>query len=585
MFNRTFGLTLLVTTIAAMSVLLLLPKPSAIEFDLLIKNANVLIDGQLRANTDIAISNGKISAIAKDIRRPASNTLDASNKTVIPGLIDAHTHTYGQGLRQALRFGVSTQIDMFTAPELLSSIRRNPEEHHETDQADLFSSGMLATSANGHGTQFGIPVETLSQHTDIQQWIADRKAEGSDFIKLVYMPYNSMFASLDKETASQLIEHAQAADLKAVAHISSQRAAQDMLDANIDGLVHQFADSEVSNAFLAQATAQGIFMIPTLSVIGTADHQDFANTLSDNSMVNAHLDASQKQHLNQQFGTTKLPGFNYQVAARNTKRMFDAGIPILAGSDAPNPGTTFGASLHQEMQLLVAAGLSPTQALNAATLAPIEAFAIADRGAIKVGHLADLVVLNSSPISDISSTLDIYSIIKNGRLVDRTVNSKPTMAAASLANGSLSEFNSGLNNQHSMRWVATDDSVRQGQSKASIGLSDQTLKIKATVKEGFVFAWAGTGVFAQSTVDISDYTRLSFKVRGTPGQYSALAFSGEQSIAPASQAFDINETWSTIELDLHGFSGLNMTTTIGFAIVAGPTPGEFVYYLDDVKLH
>jgi len=89
-------------------------------------------------------------------------------------------------------------------------------------------------------------------------------------------------------------------------------------------------------------------------------------------------------------------------------------VPILAGTDAPVPGATYGASLHSELQLLVRAGLTPTQALIATTSAPAGAFGLSDRGRIAPGLRADLVLVEGDPTTDILHTRRIVTVWKRG---------------------------------------------------------------------------------------------------------------------------------------------------------------------------
>ncbi|MGB1278154.1 MAG: amidohydrolase family protein, partial [Nannocystaceae bacterium] len=92
---------------------------------------------------------------------------------------------------------------------------------------------------------------------------------------------------------------------------------------------------------------------------------------------------------------------------------------MLASTDAPNPGTLHGASLHAELAHLVAAGLTPTEALRAATAAPAEVFGLTDRGTIAEGQRADLVLVAGDPTVDIQATRHIVEVWKAGHRVDR----------------------------------------------------------------------------------------------------------------------------------------------------------------------
>jgi len=102
------------------------------------------------------------------------------------------------------------------------------------------------------------------------------------------------------------------------------------------------------------------------------------------------------------------------------KQLVAAHVPILTGTDAPVPGVTYGASEHEELQLLVAAGLTPIQALIAATSAPAAAFHLSDRGYIKPGFRADLVLVEGDPTVNITATQNIVEVWKQGVPVTRT---------------------------------------------------------------------------------------------------------------------------------------------------------------------
>jgi imidazolonepropionase-like amidohydrolase len=94
-------------------------------------------------------------------------------------------------------------------------------------------------------------------------------------------------------------------------------------------------------------------------------------------------------------------------------------VPVLAGTDAPAPGLTYGASLHRELEHLVNAGLTPTAALAAATSAIARAFRLSDRGRIRAGLRADLLLVDGDPSKDIRATRNIVAIWKQGVRVQR----------------------------------------------------------------------------------------------------------------------------------------------------------------------
>lgn len=110
------------------------------------------------------------------------------------------------------------------------------------------------------------------------------------------------------------------------------------------------------------------------------------------------------------------------AAYRRMVRVFaDHGVPILAGTDALSwPVLLPGSSLHQELQELVAAGLSPAEAIRAATLTPARYFGAADTmGTVAAGRVADLLLVRGDPLRDIRRTQDIAFVIRGGEVLDR----------------------------------------------------------------------------------------------------------------------------------------------------------------------
>ncbi len=108
-------------------------------------------------------------------------------------------------------------------------------------------------------------------------------------------------------------------------------------------------------------------------------------------------------------------------ARANTRRLCDAGVAIVVGSDAPGAGTTFGFTLHEELRNLVEVGMSPGEAIGAATIVAADYLGLADSlGSIEPGKWADIIGVAGDPLADISAVADIYLVIADGQLlVDR----------------------------------------------------------------------------------------------------------------------------------------------------------------------
>ena len=108
----------------------------------------------------------------------------------------------------------------------------------------------------------------------------------------------------------------------------------------------------------------------------------------------------------------------FPAELRLTGEMQRAGVQLLAGTDAP--GRTPGFSMHDELEVMVKAGLTPMEALQAATLNPAKFLGLLDSlGTVEKGKMADLVLLDANPLEDIRNTKRIQAVIVNGRLLDR----------------------------------------------------------------------------------------------------------------------------------------------------------------------
>jgi len=107
------------------------------------------------------------------------------------------------------------------------------------------------------------------------------------------------------------------------------------------------------------------------------------------------------------------------AAPQAIRQLVAAGVPLLAGTDAPAPGTTYGASLHKELEHLVDAGMTPVAALVAATSATAKAFRMTDRGRISPGARADLLLVEGDPSKQIRDTRNIVAVWKRGTRVQR----------------------------------------------------------------------------------------------------------------------------------------------------------------------
>ena len=254
-------------------------------------------------------------------------------------------------------------------------------------------------------------METLTGPEEAPAFVAARKEEGADWIKIVWedgSTFGADIPTLDRETIAAVIEAAHAEGMLAVIHVSTLEHGLAALEMGINGLVHVWGDdSEADAARFAEA---GVFVIPTLSVRVAA---------AGESMGPALLEATEPEYVSPMqsetlSGTFPRPVGTAEASVESVRRLHAAGVRILAGTDAPNPGTGFGISMHGELRLLERSGLSVAEALAAATANPADAFGIEDRGRLQRGRIADLLLVAGDLESDLSRSAAIAGVWKDG---------------------------------------------------------------------------------------------------------------------------------------------------------------------------
>ncbi|WP_394619445.1 amidohydrolase family protein [Lentzea sp. JNUCC 0626] len=300
--------------------------------------------------------------------------------TVLPGLIDAHVHLSGRAdLEELARWGVTTGLDMGSWPRGFVD-----EMRAQKGVARIKSATIPAVGKGGRHAQMpGFPAEGIVTSPDeAKRFVERRVADGADFVKIVTeaAPPEGM----DQPTVDALVRAAHDHGLLVVAHAVTTGAFRVAVEARVDVSTHAPLDAVLDDDTIAGMREIGMVSVPTLTMME---------------------------------GTAKLLaplGFRYEHARDTVTRFRDAGVDVLAGTDANSaPRAPFapkhGESMHHELELLVAAGLTPAEAVRGATELPARVFGLA------AGD--DRMEVEGDPTVDITATRNIVGVWIGGERV------------------------------------------------------------------------------------------------------------------------------------------------------------------------
>ena len=579
--------------------------------DFILRNVRVFDGARVLPKAQVLVIDGRIAAVGTSVKTPQGVAeIDGSGKTVLPGLIDAHAHSWGEAQSDALRFGVTAELDMLGDWNRLPEIKRQRESMARTNQADLWSAGAAVTAPGGHGTQYGMKVPTLAADGDPAAFVAGRVGEGSDYIKLILEDFSahSDTRRLPTITAAQAkiaIAAAHKAGKLGLVHVSRLRDGKAAIAAGADGLVHMFGEPG-DGAFVVAAKKHKAFVVPTLSVLATIARAGEGEKLAADARLAPWLAKAQSDSLKASFGPGEPTPAILADAITNVRALHVAGVDILAGTDAGNPGTAHGASMHGELELLVRAGLTPTEALAAATSVPARRFDLGDRGRIAPGQRADLLMVDGDPTRDILATRAIAQVWKNGYAVERA---QPKTGATAIPVGEalpadtlVSDFDAEftanaaglLPSTFGAGWMPTTDQMAGGASIVSVRRgaggangSAGALDVSGEIKAGFAFPWSGVMFFPSKVpmqlADLSSRSELVFQARGDGRRYQLMLFHGSQQM-PSMQSFEAGPEWKEIRIPLKGFNGADLARVRAIAFTAGQPEGAFAFRIDRVEL-
>jgi imidazolonepropionase-like amidohydrolase len=420
----------------------------------IIQNATIIIDGDRIAAT----------GDAKTFNAPkGARVVDCKGKFILPGYIDTHVHFFQSGdlftrpdgadlssvrpytdevawlkshlndvFARHLRSGITSVVDV-GGPFWNFEVRKAANATAKAPRVAV--AGPLISSVSREKLDLGDPpivkIDTPEQAREFVRKLAEQKP---DLVKIWYIVDKGYSVEGFRPIARATIEESHARKIRVAVHATELETARAAVEEGADILVHSVIDKPVDDAFVKLLKDRHVILCPTL-VVFERYGRTFSHQLNltpeeqkwGNPEVIASLDVTKipqdklpdriKNALakpDEALGRIKK---TYDVALPNLKRLEDAGVTIAAGTDAGNIGTIHGPALFREFQLMKEAGLTPTQILQCATANAAKLFGGetgAHIGQIDTGYFADLVILNSNPLSDIKNASDIDTVIKNG---------------------------------------------------------------------------------------------------------------------------------------------------------------------------
>jgi len=393
-------------------------------------------------NATIVITGARITQVAPAAaaKPPASaEVIDAKGKFAIPGLADMHSHLDDGSLNfqqnkvanlgRMLSVGVTTVFNPnvtegdFTKLKAAAAAESSPYPR-------FFGTGpSITVEGDTLGSQSPKPKTPDEARAAVQKL----KALGVDAIKTQRDDFgwastrtNSLMSA---EVLQATVDEAHRQGLKVYVHAPQLPRAKEALRAGVDGLLHGIIDEPVDQEFIDLMRKNGAPYVPTLGMFeDVADASMFAKRqapywdalgFQPPALYQAYIAGQGVQLFRTLLNNSAYTKEHLPLLRANLKKVFDAGIPVVMGTDTGFFGVLLGVATPIEMELMVEAGLKPADAIRSATINAARMIGRdGEQGTIDAGKVADLLILDGNPIEDIGAVRRIYRVVKGGIVYD-----------------------------------------------------------------------------------------------------------------------------------------------------------------------
>jgi imidazolonepropionase-like amidohydrolase len=409
-----------------------------------------LIDGTgapVREHVSLLLRDGRIAAIggAEMAAPPGAAVKELSGKTVMPGIISAHSHlgllvddaessgtaytreNVTAQLKQYERYGVTTILSLGMNRDLVYELR-------EEQRTGRLGGATILTAGRGIGVPGGAPglpaaadqIYRPATVDEARRDVDELAEHHADIVKIWVDSVHGTVPEMKPEIYNAVLGEAHEKHLRVAAHVYALEDAKRLVSDGVDVLAHSVRDRAVDDEFVQAMKERGVWYVPTFTVDESffiyAEHPAFMQTKffqeAAGPKLMAKLNAPGYAEKVDHDPQTAQHRKDFAVGQQNLKRLFDAGVNVGFGTDSGAlPGRIPGFAEHRELELMVEAGLTPMQAIVAATGENARLLHATDRGTIAVGKRADLLVLDADPLADIRNTRRIIAVYHDGRSV------------------------------------------------------------------------------------------------------------------------------------------------------------------------
>ena len=370
----------------------------------------------LRPHTTVVIDGDRIVSVGAPAPR-GCRIVDGRGKFLIPGLWDMRVHLWYK----------QNQLPMFIAFGVTGVEDAGSDFARTSAWRDAIEKGLMT---GPHIVTAGSPVDGRPSDDDKLPVLVARNPDEArrafDRLYDMNVDFIEVMSGLSRESYLALAEQARHWHLRLAGPIPSSISAWDAIEARqrileqLSGVMKTVSTDAEAIDFFGQAATRGVRISPALVLWQRMAHLDDQRLAHDprlkfvpesirKTWPELKDDGDSATYRRQMEGVYRLVSL-----ATRTK------VEVLAGTDTGDPYTIPGATLHDELEQLVAAGMTPHQALEAATVAPARLFEWdGAMGTVERGKLADLVLLNADPLADIRNTRKIAAVFSRGKYYSR----------------------------------------------------------------------------------------------------------------------------------------------------------------------